>query len=80
MGLISLVFFGLSRDVEDLLAGFGKIATDVELVPVEEVPFPGVFVDLGGEIDPLGYVASSKDIASEEELNDKGETFNHTLD
>ena len=34
-------------------------------MPIDRVPFPAIIVDLGGEVDPVGYIAASKDIAHE---------------
>ena len=54
-----------------VLLAVGEIATDISLTPAGEVPFPAVIVDLGGEVDPLGYVASRKDLASEDDVEGK---------
>ena len=54
-----------------VLLAVREIATDISLTPAGEVPFPAVIIDLGGEVDPLGYVASRKGLASEDDVGGK---------
>ena len=74
--LIVLVLYSLSTDIRSALE-IGALETDISLVPIDEIPFPAIIVDLSGEVDPVGYIAASKDIAHEDGFNKEGEGFSH---
>ena len=69
--IIILVLYGLSMEIKSALVA-QEMETDIDLVPIEEVPFPAIIVDLGGEVDPVGYIADSKDIANEDIFANEG--------
>lgn len=46
--------------------------TVISLRPLEQVPFPAVILNLGGSIDPMGYVRNSGDAVKEEDFPEQG--------
>ena len=62
---IVLVFYALFSDINKAL-DVGGLETDIRLVPIDMVPFPAIIVDLCGEVDPVGYIAASKDISHDD--------------
>ena len=76
--LIILVFYGLSVEIKSVLEVDG-LERDIGLVPIGEVPFPAIIVDLGGEVDPVGYIAASKDIVNEHAFPKEGIQCCHLL-
>ena len=73
---ITLVFYGLVGDIRSAL-DIGGLETDISLVPIGEVPFPAIIVDLSGEVDPVGYIAASKDIAHEDGFPKEGKKLHY---
>ena len=69
--VIATVLYNLSGDIGKVLE-VSNLHTDISLVPINEVPFPAIIVDLGGEVDPVGYISTSKDIGHEDGFPKEG--------
>ena len=68
--------FGLSHHLSDAFKenreSQGSIVTRIGLRPEGDVPFPGLVVNVGRPIDPLGFVRKSKDMVTWEDLQEEG--------
>ena len=68
--------YGLSHHLSDAFKenrkSQGSIVTRIGLRTEGDVPFPGLVINVGRPIDPLGFVRKSKDMVTWEDLQEEG--------
>ena len=71
---LSFVIFNISRDTPGILRPLheNNVSTVILLRPTAEIPFPGVVINTGGAVNPLGAVENSLAAVGEGDMPAEG--------